>query len=144
MIQSLLTTYTIGTKTNYVLTNGESTSIVIGTPVYISGNDSAKKAKANSSSTTYFIGLVADTSITNSKTGNITINGVLNATTTQWDAVAGTSGGLTANTVYYLSASTAGQITSTAPTTVGQYVVQVGIAISTTEMIINITRPILL
>lgn len=37
-------------------------------------------------------------------------------TTLQWDAVAGTTGGLTAGTVYYLSGATAGAITSVEPT----------------------------
>jgi hypothetical protein len=68
----------------------------------------------------------------------------LTATTGQWDAVTGGSGGLVANTVYYLDAATAGKLTATAPTTAGQYVVEVGMALSTTELLIKTRTPILL
>ena len=39
------------------------------------------------------------------------------ATTAQWDAVAGTTGGLAFGANYFLSAGTAGLLTATAPTT---------------------------
>jgi hypothetical protein len=128
----------------YVLTNNEAGAIVIGTPVYSQAVDAAKKAQANASGTSRVLGLVADASITNGVSGNFKLDGVLTATTTQWDAVAGTTGGLTFGTIYYLSPTTAGQLTSTAPTTVGQYVVEIGEAISTTELLIKIKSPILL
>ena len=115
-------------------TNGESVSIVIGTPVYSSGNDTVKKAKADASGTISLVGLVYDTSVATSAAGNVITDGVLSATTAQWDAVAGTTGGLTAGTDYFLSAATAGLMTATAPSTAGQYVQKVGRAISTTEM----------
>jgi hypothetical protein len=51
---------------------------------------------------------------------------------------------LTFNTPYYLSPTTAGLMTSTVPTTVGQVVAQIGVAISTTELLVKITTPILL
>jgi len=76
---------------------------------------------------------VATATITNGTTGVYQIAGVL----------AGLSG-LTAGSVYYLSQTTAGAMTTTAPSTVGQYVVRLGIAISTTEFLIRIERPILL
>lgn len=127
-----------------VQTNDESGSIVIGTPVYNDANDGVKKAKADASATKDVIGLVRDTSISASASGAIHTSGVLTATTGQWDAVAGTTGGLTKGTRYFLSASTAGQITATAPSTVGQYVVEIGIALSTTELLVDIKSPILL
>ena len=76
--------------------------------------------------------------------GGIATSNIVTGTTAQWDAVAGTTGGLTANTMYFLSPSTPGNLTATAPSTVGQYVCPVGIGISTTEMKINILTPILL
>ena len=126
------------------LTNGEAGAIVIGTPVYASAADTAKKGQANASGTTNIIGLVRDASITNGVAGAIQLNGVLTATTGQWDTAFGRSGGLTFGTRYYLSAATAGLATGTAPSTVGQYVQELGIALSTTELSINIKSPILL
>lgn len=125
----------IDQPTVIVQTNDESGAIVIGTPVYNDAADGVKKAKADASGTKKVIGLVYDTSITNGTSGQIQIADVLAATTGQWDAVAGTSGGLAFGTIYYLSDSTAGQLTSTAPSTAGHYVVSVGIAISTTELL---------
>jgi len=83
-------------------TNDESGAIVIGTPVYNDANDGVKKAKADAAGTVKVLGLVATASITNGTAGNIQLNGILAATTTQWDAVFGTSGGLTAGTDYFL------------------------------------------
>lgn len=120
------------------LTNGNAGTVPIGTPVYSSANDTVDKAKADAVGTTNCIGLVADTSIAAAAVGGIQMDGILAATTGQWDTVAGTTGGLTKDVIYYLSAATAGLITSTAPSSAGQFVVSLGIAISTTEMRINI------
>lgn len=125
-------------------TNANAGSIVIGCPVYTSAADAVNKAQANASGTSKVTGLVADTSIAASASGTIQTDGVLTATTTQWDAVAGTTGGLTAGTLYFLDPANAGKITATVPTTVGQYVVCVGKALSTTELLIHIAYPILL
>jgi hypothetical protein len=127
-----------------IQTNNNAGSIVAGAPVYSVANDAVDKAQANASGTTYPIGLVSVASIANGAAGAIATNGVLSLTTAQWDAAFGTTGGLTRNTAYYLSAATAGQGTATAPTTVGQYVVELGRAISTTELMINIRAAILL
>ena len=119
-------------------TNNNAGAIVIGTPVYSVANGAVDKAKADAVGTTNVIGLVYDTSIASGSSGGVVIDGVISASTVQWDAVAGTTGGLTKDVFYYLSAATAGLLTSTAPSTAGQFVVSVGIAISTTEMIVNI------
>lgn len=52
--------------------------------------------------------------------------------------------GLTPGALYYLSPSVAGAITPTAPTTAGQYVVEVGKAVSSTVLAIEIQQRILL
>jgi hypothetical protein len=119
-------------------TNGNAGSIVIGTPVYSSANSTVDKAKADAVGTANVIGLVFDSSVAASSSGGVILDGILVATTGQWDAVAGTSGGLTRDTMYYLSAATAGLLTATAPSAAGQFVVCVGIALSTTEMKIDI------
>lgn len=126
-------------------TNGESSaSLTLGMPVYMSASDTVKRAEANAIGTAFVIGLCNDSTITASSLGGIATSNIVMGTTAQWDAVAGTTGGLTANTMYFLSPSTPGYLTSTAPSTVGQYIAPVGIGISTTEMKINILMPILL
>lgn len=125
--------------------NDEAGSIVIGTPVYNDANDGVKKGKADASGTKDVIGLIRDVTVSTSASGQVQTNGIVTATTGQWDTAFGTSGGLTKGTRYFLSASTAGLGTSTAPSTVGQYVVELGIGISTTELLLSAPfKPILL
>ena len=124
--------------------NNEAGAIVIGTPVYANAATGVKKAQANAVSTSQVIGLVYDASITNGVSGQIATDGFLTATTTQWDAVAGTTGGLAFNTLYFLDPATPGKITATVPVTVGQCVVAIGTAMSTTDLDINIQEYVLL
>jgi hypothetical protein len=126
------------------LTNNEATPVVRGAPVYIDADDTVKEARANVSATVEVVGLVYPTSIAASATGWIITDGVLDAATAEWDAVTGDVGGLTAGAVYYLDESTAGMLTTTAPTTTGNFVARVGKAISTTNLEITISQPILL
>lgn len=130
--------------TEITLVNDNAGAIVIGTPVYMTAASHVDKAKADAAGTSTVIGLVAKTSIATTASGAVAVSGVLTATTTQWDAVAGTTGGLIFGTRYYLSAGTAGLLTATAPTTAGQYVQRVGIAISTIDMRLDIGPRILL
>ena len=117
------------------VTNGESSAaIVIGAPVYSSASSTVKRAQANAFSTSEVIGIGYDTSIAAAASGYIAVSGVLTATTAQWDAVAGTTGGLVFNTNYFLDPANPGKITSTPPTTVGQVVSKIGKAISTTDL----------
>jgi hypothetical protein len=76
--------------------------------------------------------------------GNIISAGILVATTIQWDAVAGTTGGLVFGTRYFLDPATVGKMTATPPATTGQCNVLIGIALSTTELELQIASPILL
>lgn len=124
------------------LTNNNASPIVIGAPVYTDVANGVDLAQADASGTTEVLGLVADVSISAAASGSIQTDGILSATTTQWDAVAGTTGGLTPGAIYYLSASTAGLTAETAPSSVSEFVVRVGKAISTTEMEISISQPI--
>lgn len=100
--------------------------------VYASAAGSIALARADVLTTAKMIGLVFDTTIANTASGNIITDGSLTATTTQWDAVTGGTGGLTTGSIYYLSTATAGALTTTAPTT--GYLVPVGIGLSTTVM----------
>jgi len=60
-----------------------------------------KKAKADAGGTANVIGLVAQASISSGVSGSIQFSGVLTATTAQWDAVFGTTGGLTKGVRYF-------------------------------------------
>jgi len=113
-----------------------------GCPVYISSANTFNKAGAGASGTSNVIGL-ASAAITSGTQGPIQTDGVMTATTAEWDAVAGTTGGLTAGTTYYLSA-TAGMLTSIAPSGAGQYVIKIGTALSATDLEITIGDSILL
>lgn len=123
-------------------TNDNASPIVIGMAVYAKSDGDVDLARANAQGTVQVEGLVRDTSIAAAASGIIQTDGVLTATTGQWDAVTGQSGGLTAGSPYYLSAATAGNITPTAPTSVGEFVVRVGLALSSTALDISIEPPI--
>lgn len=115
------------------LNNGTGASVATCRAVYPTSSGFGL-AQANASATKNVIGLVRDTAIASSASGNIQSDGVFTAGAASWDAVTGQTGGLTPNAIYYLSPTTAGAITSTPPSTAGQYVVQVGIALSTTAL----------
>lgn len=124
--------------------NDNVASIIIAQAVHTKPNGNVDLAQADAGATVEVLGLVRDSSIAAAASGAIQTDGVLSATTGQWDTVTGETGGLTAGAVYYLDPSTPGNLTQTAPSTVGQFVVRVGRAISTTEMEISVSQPILL
>ncbi|MHC4121381.1 MAG: hypothetical protein ACYSWO_28240 [Planctomycetota bacterium] len=124
--------------------NDNASTINIGQPVYVKSDGDVDLAKADAAATTKVAGIVADTSIAAAATGVIAVGGMLTATTTQWDAVTGDTGGLTPGATYYLDPDTAGKLTDTAPTTELDYVARVGYAESTTRLVIDIEPTILL
>lgn len=124
--------------------NGNAGALAIGQVVYASASGQVDKARANALATVEAFGLVKDASIAAGQPGSIQTDGVLVATTGQWDNVTGQTGGLTPGAVYFLSAATAGNLTTTAPTAVGEFVVRIGKALSETELEITIEQPILL
>ncbi|MCK5643528.1 MAG: hypothetical protein KAJ19_22195 [Gammaproteobacteria bacterium] len=119
------------------------TSIAIaGAPQYVDGNGSVDNARANAEGTSQVLGL-SRIAVGAPGPGQIHTDGVLTLTTGEWDALAGTAGGLTADVKYFLSAAVAGRLVSAAPAVAGQYVVEVGTALSTTELNVRIRRRIL-
>lgn len=119
------------------LTNKAGSGMTIGQPVYVSGNGEMQLARANASGTKNVIGLVAQATIANDASGLVQTDGVITATTGDWDAITGGSGGLVANSEYWLSAATAGQITTTVPGS-PHYLTRIGTALSTTELEISL------
>ncbi|GEM_PF-858224 len=148
-IQQLQSNDSLNSPTNTpsirTVTNAESSaSLSFGMPVYSSGADSVKRAQANAKSTSRLAGLVYDPTVAAGASGNIAQSGVLVGTTAQWDAVAGTTGGLTFGTLYFLDPANVGKITSVVPTMVGQCNVLIGTALSPTELELQTQQPILL
>ena len=115
-------------------------TLIVGNVVYATTADHCDKAIGSAAATTRAIGIskLAGTSV------QVQTSGVVALTTAQWDAAFGSSSGLAVGSVYYLSPSSAGLGTATAPTTVSQFVVEIGVALSTTELLLAIKRPILL
>lgn len=129
---------TLNAKANEVdtvtVTNDNAGPLVIGTPVYVSNPDAVDQAAADAAGTSEVLGLIRDASVPSGNTGSAQTNGILQATTGQWDAITGQTGGLTTGAIYYLDAATPGKLTTTAPSAVGEFVTRVGQAVSTTEM----------
>lgn len=121
-------------------TNNSGGAMVIGNVVYVNGVN-ALLARANAQATIRVAGL-ATGGAANASPVDILTDGILTATTGQWDAITGQVGGLTVGADYFLSAATAGLLTSTAPTTAGEFVLRVGHALSATEFEIEIQQPI--
>jgi len=97
--------------------------------------------KADDSATTSVVGLAAITGVVGSQ-GLVQFEGVLTLTTAQWDVITSGSGGLTRGVPYYLSSGfREGQLTTTPPSAGGTFVVQVGVALSPTDMLIQICAP---
>lgn len=115
--------------------------IPICTPVYAVSGTNVDKAQANAQSTIRIKGLAAET-IAAAGSGEIMVDGILEATTGEWDTVTGETGGLTPGANYFLDAATAGMLTQTAPSSAGEFVVRVGHALSTTEFEIEMQQPI--
>jgi len=121
--------------------NNSGGALAIGTPVYFTGTD-AEPAQANAQGTIRVGGFVADVSIADTASGLILVDGKLTATTGQWDAVTGETGGLTPGADYFLDAATAGMMTQTAPSANPNFVVRLGHALSATEFEIEVQQPI--
>jgi hypothetical protein len=130
----------IGEIEMIVMASGEVGAVPIGTPVYLSASNQIKKAKADAAGTVPAVAIVTDTSIAEGTSGNIQMSGTLKATTAQWDAVTGQVGGLTPGGRYFLSAATAGMITTAVPAT--GYAQHIGLALSTTDLLLMISEPI--
>jgi hypothetical protein len=101
--------------------------------VYVSAAGTVNLARADALATSKAFG-IAPAAIASAATGTVLTVGIV--TSTGW--------GLTANTIYYLSPTVAGGITATAPSTPGQYIVPVGLALSSTQLMFNPQSSILL
>lgn len=129
--------HTIGDK----LTNANASTMPPGTPVYCSAAGSMNLAKADNAVTAECIGLVPVAVLTG-QLGLVQEVDSITLTTGQWDAVTGDSGGLTPGARYFLSAATAGRLTTVAPSTAGQFSISLCTALTTTLMRLRVQPPI--
>jgi len=124
------------------LTNNESSQgLVPGNAVYCNAAGGCKRAQANASSTSSLVGLSITTTAA-AGTATIQTLGNVTLTTGHWDAVTGQTGGLTAGSAYYVDPANPGKLTTTGPTTSGQFWAQAGLAVSTTTIRLAIQGPI--
>ena len=134
-------TIDVTTDSNQVFTaqNATGAALTIGQTVYISAANTVEAALADDVTTSGVVGLVADASIADGANGYILTDGTL--VSTDWTAVVGATT-LTAGSVYFLSDTAAGELTTTVPTAPGSFVTRVGTAINTTTLEVTISRPI--
>lgn len=130
--------------TTFIKTNNDTQSLHIGMPVHSSGVGAVARASADTGLTADLVGLVFDAEVLAGSSGRIQSSGIMTATTGQWDAVTEQVGGLTEGAIYYLNIAPVGRITTVPPSTPGQYVVIIGVALSSTQLFINTQASILL
>ncbi len=108
-----------------------------GTPMYASASGEADAARANAAGTSRVIGL-ASSNGAEGEPVHVQYAGPLDLPTAEWDVITGQSGGLTQGSYYYLVSGAAGQLTTTEPTAGGTFGIRVGLALSSTTMLIQI------
>ena len=128
-----------------VMINGESAvALIIGAPVYVSASNTVKRAQANALATSNVYGIMYDATTAAGASGQVAVDGIVTATTTQWDLITGQVGGLTPNAKYWLDPLLPGRLTTATISTAGQVIQPVGKAGSATEFEISIGERILL
>lgn len=121
-------------------TNNSGIAMIVGDVVFVSGVN-ADLAQANQQNSSRVAGVVV-TGGADASPVDIQTEGIVTLTTTEWDTAWGTVGGLVPGTDYFLSESSAGDGTPTAPTAAGEFVALVGHALSDTELELRIQQPI--
>lgn len=111
-----------------------------GMAVYISSDGHVDLAKSDAVSTSGAVGL-ANEDVTATATGKYQTEGQVEKT--DWTSVTG-SASLSPGVVYFLSKDTEGLLTTVAPIVVGESVVRVGTALTSTNFDIEIAQPVLL
>jgi hypothetical protein len=110
------------------------------TPVVVSlvADGQVIPGRANAEDTSSVIGLCAGRAVVGSKVV-VQTDGVITATTAEWDEITGQVGGLTRGAAYFLSPGfQEGMLTSTEPSGSGDFVTPVGIALSARDFLIQI------
>lgn len=119
------------------LTAEADSNVIVGQPVYVKINGHIDLAQAISAP--QVVGVTISDKAAATAANYITEGQI---TRTDWTPITGTVT-LSAGVTYFLDTA-AGRLTTAAPTAVGQYVVRVGRAVSTTTLDVEIELPILL
>lgn len=125
-----------------LLSNPGPLPLLVGMPVYRVGGFDTQPAKADTAATSVVTGITRDTVIAPANNGLIQQGGRLIAQGSEWAPILEQPGGLVPGDIYYLSAQNAGKITNIPPTTVGEFVVRLGVAKSPTILDVDIFAPI--
>lgn len=129
------------TVTSYSAENKGSATFAIGAALAVhSSGSGVLLAHAGSSPPRRCVGL-ASVGVAVGVAETVVTEGVFSLA--DWSAVTG-SAALASGSSYYLDPATVGRLTATAPSSVGQIVQQVGRAVSTTQLDLEIEDPILL
>ena len=113
---------------------GSAVTAIASAPTF--GLASVENGVAGGVAVPWIVGLVAVVGANRQLT--IRSTGTLRLTAAEWDAVTGGSGGLALETTYYLSPSVVGGLTPTKPVASGTWVVQVGVAINGTDLVLSL------
>lgn len=116
--------------------NGHTQPLLVGQPVCIIDNKfyPAKCVAPYNK----VVGLVYDQDIAPGDVGQCQISGVMTNPHLVWDAGLPTVGGLVPEAFYYLDAN--GMLSLVSPDTVGQYVVPIGVALSSSSLELRLTN----
>lgn len=115
-----------------------------GSPLYCSGANEVALAQADDLATAKVVALATETIAEDGGSGVAQTDGRLTLTAGEWDAVTGQSGGLTPGAKYYLSAATAGMLTTTPPSADGEVLAPLGLAKSTIIFEVSIATRVVL
>lgn len=111
-----------------------------GAPIYIPSTGHAALARGNNTYSCRVVGVAQDDMLAGN-TGHFIDVGWIERD--DWTAITGQEL-LQPNAHYYLSTAEAGKLTTSPPSSAGNYVVVVGLALDETAMLISITDPLLL
>lgn len=125
---------------NLILAAQCDRTVTIGQPLYTKPSGTLDLAIANALATSRLCGL-AKSNAPAFASVNYELDGIIQQI--NWTNVTGTAS-LSPGQIYYLSPTTAGKLTTIAPTTSYQLVCKVGIAISPSTLNLEIELPILL
>lgn len=131
-----------GPSSVFTAPNGESSTIVAGTPIAIVSSF-AMRGLASSQVLALITGIaIVDAGPTLPL--SILTQGPLTMSESAWDEITGSIGGLVPDAVYYLDGTPPGRLTTTPPSASGASITEVGQAVSSTTMIVSPSRPVLL
>lgn len=133
-----------GSATTTTAENANAGAITVGQVVYKKSDGDVDLARGNATGTAFPMGVVVSTTVAAGAPATIQVDGIVTATTAVWDALCGTTGGLTPGALYAVSPATAGSYVQvdTHSWASGNWRVPVLKALSSTEALIIDGEPV--